>query len=114
MGNEGQVLSAVMAWTATLVLFVTSLYVVYRRPNVTWQQMLLVTIGSIMLALAGAIAATQAASSPASALPLPWLVVMVTARSIAASIFLGLLIMLTSRPRWLVRRMRRWLAEQGR
>lgn len=110
--NEGQVLSAVIAWGVTVVLFLSALAVTYSRRSVSWQTMLSLVVGSMLLSLAGAAAATHAVQDPDGVLPIPLLLVIVVARATAASIFLGMLIMLTNRPRWLVHRARRWLSDQ--
>jgi uncharacterized membrane protein YfcA len=111
--SEGQALSAFLAWTIAGALFVSSLTVVYQRRTVPWQEMVMFLTGSMLLAFAGAIAATHAITEPDGPMPQPWLVVIIVCRAMAASIFLGLLIMLTDRPRWLVRRGRKWLSKQG-
>jgi MFS family permease len=111
--SEGQALSAFLAWTITGALFFSALAVVYQRRRISWQEMVVFITGSMLLAFAGAIAATHAIVQPDGAMPAPWLTVIIICRAMAASIFLGLLIMLTDRPRWLVRRGRKWLAKQG-
>jgi hypothetical protein len=111
--TEGQALSAFLAWTITGALFLSTLAVVYQRRSVAWQEMAVFLSGSMLLAFAGGIAATHAIVQPDGAMPVPWLVIIIVCRAMAASIFLGLLIMLTNRPRWLVRRGRKWMGRQG-
>lgn len=105
---SGQVLSAILAWSIAVSLFFAALRVVYLRRDVAWQPFLVFIIGAFLLAVAGGMAATNAVHDPDGTLPPPLLALIVACRATSAAIFLGLVIMLSGRPRWLIRLVSRW------
>jgi hypothetical protein len=99
----GQFLSAALAWTIAGLLFLAALAVVYRRTDVPWKAMVVFISGSMMLAVAGGMAALHAAVEPEGALPDAFLTLIIVARATSAAIFLGLVVYVSGRPRWVVR-----------
>lgn len=103
MTNAGQIISASIAWGIVGILFVTALVLVYEHEDLPWSSALTFICGSILLGLAGALAATHAIENAATALPSSYLTGIIVCRAASAALFLGVVMRLTGRPRWLLR-----------
>ena len=99
-------LATVLAWGVVTILAVIAYFVIHRHRHVTWGTLAAFVVGTEMLALAAAITASNAllghGSLSGGAL---WLVIML--RAAAATLFLGVTMALTRRPRWVGRIMER-------
>lgn len=102
-----QALAAGLAWMLVAVLFASDVVIVVQRRHVPWDAAFALGVGTLMLAVAGAVTATDALSGQPMPTPLVWFVVVT--RAVVMAIFAGVLMRLTMRPRWLIRTIDRWL-----
>jgi len=96
-----QAISAGFAWLVVLGFLAADLNVARQRRHVPWEVALGLGVGALLVALAGAVTATNAISG--ALLPHEWVWFVVVARAVASAILLAVLMRLTARPRWLIR-----------
>lgn len=102
-----QAVAVVLAWSLVISLFLTDILLAVRRAHVPWGGVVMLAVGSLLLALASAVELTNILAGRPLSQPLIWFVIV--ARALAGALFVGTLMRLTLRPRWLIRRMDKWL-----
>lgn len=103
-----QAISAALAWLVVAVLFTADVTIVAQRKHVPWDAAFALGVGTLMLATAGAVTATNALDG--NGLAQEWVWFVVVTRAMTMAIFAGVLMRLTMRPRWLIRSIDAWLA----
>lgn len=102
-----QAISAAFAWLVVAVLFAADIVIVVQRKHVPWEAAFALGVGTLMLAVAGAVTATNAITG--TTLPLAWVWFVIVTRAVTMALFAGVLMRLTMRPRWLLRAVDRWV-----
>lgn len=102
-----QLIASGLAWLIVAALFTIDIVIAAKRHAVPWEAAFGLGIGALMMGVAGAIVATDALAHVD--LPDIWLWFVIVTRAIAMSIFVGIFMRLTLRPRWLIRLVDRWV-----
>lgn len=101
--------STLLAWALVLPLAVICWIVIRAHKDIDWTASAAFVIATFLLAVSGAVLATSAfVTGDVASDPVRWFVIVT--RALAATLFLGVAMDVTGRPRWVGR----WLEKMAR